>query len=96
MENEKKYENFKRLIKTDEWKLFVEHIEELVKGHAEASVNYSSKGHAIDSQRQAWICEGLREAIDEPESVIAYEESLVKKTVSNICRFCGNLIKKDK
>ena len=98
MENEKNkilYSHFKRILKQDEWKTYADHVNELIKNHSDISVDYSKKGNSLDAQRQAWICEGLREALEAPEILIDYEESFKNKVSDKFCRFCGKLFHAD-
>mgnify|MGYP001606615738 CR=1 FL=1 len=96
MTTDQKSRDMKELMRHPEWKTYVEHIKDVIQVHCDSSVSYSSKGKHEDASRQAWIAEGLTEAIDEPESVIQEHKFSVKGMTQSICHACGNLFKTNK
>ena len=77
------FNNCSRLVKQPEWTAFELHIEERIQSHKDLSVSFLAKDNLVDAQRQAWIVEGLLEALHEPDNVIKAEESFLK-TIRNI------------
>jgi len=96
IERERLYENYKRLIKYPEWKLFCEHIKEEMKKRESHCVNFLSKDKQVDAQRQAWIIEGLEEAMTLPDYIINLEETISNKIYSKVCSLCGQAIQRIK
>lgn len=94
MEKEDLYRSLKSLSAMSEWKVFEAHIHDVIAGHKEQGIAFLTKDKNADAARQAWICEGLMEAIEEPRSIIGYEENIVRKIINKACHFCGNLMKK--
>lgn len=90
------YRDMKALQTYPEWKTFEARIKEVMSAHKESSVNYSSKGSAIDSQRQAWIAEGLLEAIEEPKEIVQEYEFSIKGVYEKTCHLCGTVLGKVK
>ena len=94
MTDEQVYRDLKQLRKYPEWITYCAHIMNVSDAHKDSSVRYSSKANANDSQRQAWIAEGLIEAIEEPDNVIKSYEFSVKGLVQRVCQLCGHFIEK--
>ena len=88
------YRAMQSLMRHPEWKTFEERIRTCAEAHKESSVRYSSKANAPDAQRQAWIAEGLIEAIEEPESVVRSYEFSVKGIYEKACHLCGHIFDK--
>ena len=76
--DEKLYRAMKALTRYPEWRDFEDRIKFVIDSHKESSVNYSAKNKASDAQRQAWIAEGLLEAIEEPQSIMTQYDFTVK------------------
>ncbi len=91
MDNKFLYESFKRLVRGKEWETFTQHIKQRVEDHHAYSISYMKSNNLVDSQRQAWIAEGMLECINEPDHIIAYEDSLVTKFTRKVCELCGNI-----
>ena len=94
MTDEMKAQAMKRLMEYPEWKTFELHIKEVAKVHCESSVKYSCKGNAVDAQRQAWISEGLIEAIEEPDSVVQEQAFRTKTIVGRASEMVKNVFGK--
>lgn len=92
MNDERIYRELKALKKYPEWQTFVERVKTVALTHEDSSVRYSRKGNMLDSQRQAWIAEGLVEAIEEPENVVRSYEFSVKGMYERVCHLCGQVI----
>lgn len=93
IEKERLYENYKRLVKYPEWKVFCEHIKEEMKTRESHCVDFLSKDKQVDAQRQAWIIDGLNEAVTLPDYIISLEDTIGKKLYSKVCSFCGQMVK---
>lgn len=91
MTREEIYRDLKQLKRYPEWITFVAHIDSIVQVHKDSSVHYSSKDKPVDASRQAWIAEGMRDAIEEPESVVKSYEFSAKGLYQHVCNLCGQL-----
>ena len=80
-----------RLQHYPEWKVFEEHIREIAQSHDLASAKFS-RLHDIDSAtRQAWISEGLIEAIEEPERFSGWYGK-VSGHIEQVCKLCRQVL----
>lgn len=89
-------EAMKRLKASSDWPTFVTYVEgSLVKQHEAQAVLSLAKDKIEDAKRQAWIVEGLLEAIEEPDSIIQQhnqEKGLVAR-VGAFCALCGQVVR---
>lgn len=85
------YDDMKELIKTHQWEFLTRHLMDIANDHKIASANYAAKGRTKDSERQAWLAEGIEESIGEPESIINQHESMTGK-IRKFCLMCGSKI----
>lgn len=91
MDNKLKTAHLARLVKMDEWKTFVKHIEEISKEHQLTSAKFAAQCKDEDARRQAWISEGLMESIEEPQRFVNYENSL-RGNIAKFCKECGTRV----
>jgi len=96
MTPEQLYRDLKSLKAYPEWLSFVERIKEIAAAHKESSVFFTKKGNALDGQRQAWIAEGLMEAIEDPDAVVKTYEYSKKGVFQKACQLCGTIFDKVK
>jgi hypothetical protein len=96
MTDEELYRDMKALQRHPEWKTFEAHIKDVAYIHRDSSVSYSAKGKTMDAQRQAWIAEGLLEAIEEPQEIVKRYEFSVTGIYERVCHLCGTILGKVK
>ena len=77
-----------RLISSSDWQILVDHIKECARNHDLASSKFAKMNDVESAKRQAWIAEGLIEAIEEPERFIGWAD-MAKNKVKDFCKQCG-------
>lgn len=89
--SEIRYRHYQSLVAYPEWQFFVKDMQEQCNVHKNVSVGFSQKNNDIDAKRQAWIIEGIEEALSRPNDVIQQHESIFSKIKHNFCALCGQL-----
>ena len=80
-----------RLISSSDWQILVDHIKECARNHDLASSKFAKMNDVESAKRQAWIAEGLIEAIEEPERFIGWAD-MAKNKVKEFCKQCGQML----
>jgi len=83
---------YKALTSCPEWEFFVKDMQEQVQAHKNLSVSFAQQNKMDDAKRQAFIVEGIEEALSRPKDVIAYHESIFMKLKQTACALCGSLV----
>lgn len=83
---------YRDLVAQPAWQHFVKDMQEQIQVHKNVSVSFSQKNQMDDAKRQAWIIEGIEEALSRPGDVVAHHESFFQKVKQQICALCGNIM----
>jgi len=79
MDSDKLYESFKRMTSGNDWKVFEQHIKNIIAVHEKQAITFLSRDQVEDAKRQSWIVEGLMECIEEPGAIIKSKETILSK-----------------
>lgn len=88
---EQLYYRAKRLVGADEWKSVEEYLKSVADVHRMDASNLLAHGKVKDAERQAWIAEGIEEAVRTPQELVVDYESMTGK-FGRFCALCGHKV----